>query len=149
MSEHLTLSDYVPHTGDMSLLDHIIDYGQGWLHASVLITEHSIFIEDQGVSATVGIEYLAQAVAAYSGSKPRALGEKPKLGFLLGIRRYESSIDYFPIGSRITLKVELEMEADNGLHVFQGRLIGNGFEASARLNVFQPADADEFLKGVL
>ncbi|MEI8649751.1 hypothetical protein P4S73_20700 [Paraglaciecola sp. Hal342] len=104
MSEHLTLSDYVPHTGDMSLLDHIIDYGQGWLHASVLITEHSIFIEDQGVSATVGIEYLAQAVAAYSGSKPRALGEKPKLGFLLGIRRYESSIDYFPIGSRITLK---------------------------------------------
>ncbi|MEI8649752.1 hypothetical protein P4S73_20705 [Paraglaciecola sp. Hal342] len=41
------------------------------------------------------------------------------------------------------------MEADNGLHVFQGRLIGNGFEASARLNVFQPADADEFLKGVL
>tara|TARA_R110000772_G_scaffold58136_2_gene131632 strand:- start:1721 stop:2170 length:450 start_codon:yes stop_codon:yes gene_type:complete len=149
MSEHLNLRDFVPHSGDMSLLDHVIDYGEGWLHASVLITEHSIFIEDRGVSATVGIEYLAQAVAAYSGSKMRRTGEKPKLGFLLGIRRYESSIDYFPIGSRITLEVELEMEADNGLHVFQGCLKGNGFEASARLNVFQPADADEFLNGVL
>ncbi|MDO6566962.1 hypothetical protein Q4561_07810 [Alteromonas sp. 1_MG-2023] len=146
--ENVNIDEFVPHSGKMSLLDEVVDYGDDWLKALVLIRPDSMFVEKQGVSAIVGIEYLAQAVAAYAGTKERKSGHKPKLGFLLGCRKYQSNVDYFPVGSVITVEVHLEMEAENGLNVFNTTLTGNGVEASAKLNVFQPTDAEAFLKGV-
>ncbi|GAC13139.1 ApeP family dehydratase [Aliiglaciecola lipolytica] len=148
MSEEFNLSEFVPHSGKMCLLDEIVDFGDGWLKAKVHIKPDSMFVEKQGVSAIIGIEYLAQAVAAYAGSKERKSGLKPKLGFLLGCRKYQSTTDYFPMGSILNIEVKLEMEADNGLNVFNAHLTGEGVQASAKLNVFQPADAEAFLKGV-
>jgi predicted hotdog family 3-hydroxylacyl-ACP dehydratase len=149
MDKEYTVAELVPHSGNMSLLDEIIDYGDEWLHARVRITEKSLFMDERGVPALVGIEYLAQTVAAYAGLQERNHGGKPKLGFLLGARKYQCSTDYFSIGDTLELHVELEMQADNGLNVFQCSLKGNNSEASARLNVFQPDDADEFLQGAL
>ncbi|MDO6695046.1 hypothetical protein Q4574_17240 [Aliiglaciecola sp. 3_MG-2023] len=145
--ETYNISEFVPHSGRMSLLDEVLEFGDGWLKARLQIKPESMFVEKQGVSAVVGIEYLAQGIAAYAGSKERQSGLKPKLGFLLGCRKYQSSVDYFPVGSALTIEVQLEMEADNGLNVFNAVLRGNGFEASAKLNVFQPDDAEAFLKG--
>ena len=149
MNKKYTVAELVPHSGAMSLLDEVIDYGDDWLHARVRITEKSLFLDERGVPALVGIEYLAQTVAAYAGLQERNHGGKPKLGFLLGARKYKCSTDYFSIGDTLDLQVELEMQADNGLNVFQCSLKSNNSEASTRLNVFQPDDADEFLQGAL
>lgn len=147
MKRKFKVEDLVPHSGRMCLLDEIIDYGDDWLHAKVRVTANSMFIETQGVPASVGIEYLAQTVAAYAGLQERVNGGKPKLGFLLGVRNYICSTDYFSIGDTLLLQVELEMQAENGLNVFNAILKGDGIDISARLNVFQPNDADEFLQG--
>jgi len=148
MTETFSVAELVPHSGKMSLLDEIVDLGEGWLRAAVHITEQSMFVEEQGVSAIIGIEYLAQGIAAYAGSQQRAKDQAPKLGFLLGVRSYQSSTDYFPIGAKLIIDVQLEMQADNGLNVFRCGLKGEGIAASARLNVFQPDNAEAFLQGV-
>jgi hypothetical protein len=38
------------------------------------------------------------------------------------------------------------MVAENGLHVFRGKLTALNVEATANLNVFQPDDASQFIK---
>jgi predicted hotdog family 3-hydroxylacyl-ACP dehydratase len=133
----------------MSLLDTILDYGDGWLQAEVHITPESTFADDQGVPAWIGMEYMAQAIAAYAGLQDRLKGEKPKIGLLLGSRKYLCTTDYFTFGQTLSLTVNLELEADNGLSVCKCVLKGQGVEASANLNVFKPANSEEFFREAL
>ena len=146
MKSEYSVAELVPHSGKMSLLDNIVEYRDGWLRAEVSITADSMFADEHGVPAWIGLEYMAQAVAAYSGWQERLKGGPPKLGFLLGTRKYLCSSDYFAIGTTLIITVQLEMEAANGLHVFQCVLQGRGVEASANLNVFQPDDPEKFLQ---
>jgi predicted hotdog family 3-hydroxylacyl-ACP dehydratase len=154
MNSEYSVEELVPHSGKMSLLDRITDYGDIWLQAEVDITVDAMFADEKGVPAWVGLEYLAQAIGAFAGLQERRSGGKPKIGFLLGSRKYQCSSDYFNLGDTLVLKVEEEMQGENGLSVFNGSLINtrdtqaiNYIEATARLNVFQPDDAEAFLKG--
>ena len=89
---------------------------------------------------------MAQAIAAYSGLKERLRGKPPKVGFLLGSRKYLCNAERFAIGQRLLVTVSPELEGTNGLNVFNAELQGEGIEASAVVNVFQPEDADQFLE---
>lgn len=140
------VSDLVPHSGKMSLLTRIVAYDADSLTAEVDIHTESLFITEQGVPAYIGIEYMAQAVAAYAGRKQKAAGGEPKLGFLLGTRRYSTNVEWFPKGRTLTVHVLSDMIADNGLHVFQATIEAGDISASANLNVFQPDDPNQFLK---
>jgi predicted hotdog family 3-hydroxylacyl-ACP dehydratase len=140
------VSELVPHSGKMSLLTRISDYGDDWLEAEVDIDASSMFVEEQGVPAWVGVEYMAQTVAAFAGLQEKALGQHPKLGFLLGTRRYNVNVEWFPLGVTLTIRVVREMVAENGLHVFQTMLEANQISAAASLNVFQPENAEQFIK---
>ena len=64
----------VPHAGSMSLLDEITGFGEEWLSAAVNITATSTFADEQGVPAWIGIEYMAQCIAAFSGVQERTEG---------------------------------------------------------------------------
>ncbi|RLA52690.1 MAG: hypothetical protein DRR42_06945 [Gammaproteobacteria bacterium] len=147
MRAKYSVEELLPHSGRMSLLGSIVGHGEDWLQAEVYITAASMFVDDRGVPAWVGLEFLAQGVAAFAGIKERQNGGKPKLGFLLGSRRYLCSTDYFLVGETLSIKVQEEVSADNGLCVFQGTLWGENVEASANLNVYQPDDAEKFMKG--
>ena len=144
-----SVAELVPHAGKMSLLSRIVDFGEGWLQAEVDIRRASMFADEVGVPSWVGLEYMAQAIAAYAGLQERLEGGTPKIGFLLGSRHYACSSDYFVIGQTLSVKVDLEFLAENGLNVFSCRLQGRDIVASANVNVFQPDDAEAFLKGSL
>lgn len=146
MNVEFSVDELVPHSGKMSLLDNIVAYGDGWLSAEVNISSSSMFAGENGVPAWIGMEYMAQAVAAYAGLQERKKGGLPKLGFLLGSRKYTCSTDYFSFGTTLSLRVQLDMEAANGLNVFQCELSGEGVEASANMNVYQPDNPDKFLQ---
>jgi predicted hotdog family 3-hydroxylacyl-ACP dehydratase len=143
-----SVDDLVPHSGKMSLLTSIVDYGEDWLQAEVVISPDSMFADDHGVPAWIGLEYMAQAVAAYAGLQERLNGGVPKIGFLLGSRKYLCNTDHFSMGQILLLKVYPEMRVDNGLNVFNCELTGQGVTASAAVNVFQPDDAEKFLMGM-
>ncbi len=140
------VTELVPHAGRMSLLSRIVEYDEDWLLAEIDVNRESMFADDRGVPAWVGLEYMAQAIAAYAGLQERIQGGVPKIGFLLGSRNYSSSGDYFAHGHTFQVRVVLDMVADNGLNVFNCELEGNGTRATAMVNVFQPDDAEKFLE---
>lgn len=143
------VTDLVPHSGTMSLLSRIVDHGDGWLRAEVEISPDSMFAEESGVPAWIGLEFMAQTIAAYAGLQERLVGKAPKIGFLLGTRNYSSSADCFATGETLTVRAEIEMVAENGLNVFNCEIRGKNVQAQAVVNVFQPDDADKFLAEAL
>ena len=141
-----SIEDVVPHAGTMSLLDDIVDTGKETLLARVNLNPDTLFAESKGVPAWIGIEYMAQAVAAYAGVQARDHGDPVRIGFLVGSRRYLCSHSYFPLGESLEVSVHKELQADNGLGVFHCAIRCGEVTASASLNVFQPEDAEEFLQ---
>lgn len=142
------ISHIVPHAGAMSLLDRAVAGGDDWLAAEVDIREGGLFFDGRGVGGWVGVEYMAQAVAAWAGWQARQRGEAPKVGFLLGTRRYDCARPCFLPGETLRVTVKREFQADNGLGQFDCRIeIGEDVVATAALTVFEPQDAESFLKG--
>jgi predicted hotdog family 3-hydroxylacyl-ACP dehydratase len=138
----------VPHAGTMVLLDRVIAVDENGLSAEVTIRPDSLFCGPDGVGAWVGIEYMAQAIAAHEGHAARLRGEAVKIGFLLGSRRYECTRPTFSIGSVLRVDVSCLLLADNGLGSFACRISDkDGEVATATVSVFQPANVNEFLNG--
>lgn len=138
----------VPHAGPMVLLDRVISVDQDNLCAEVTIRADSQFCGPEGVGAWVGIEYMAQAIAAHAGHTALLRGESVKIGFLLGSRRYECARSVFAIGSVLRVYVERLLLAENGLGSFACRIEdAGGVAATATVSVFLPANTEEFLNG--
>ena len=137
----------VPHSGPMVLLDQVLSADETHLCAAVTIRRDSLFSGPDGVGAWVGIEYMAQAVAAQAGYAAQQRGEPIKIGFLLGARRFECKRPVFAPGSVLHVRAEQVLRGDNGLASFactiseQQEII-----ASATVTVFQPANVNEFLQ---
>ena len=127
----------IPHSGDMVLLDRIIDYDDQGLTAELVVRGDGLLGGDESVPAWAGIEYMAQTIAAYAGMMARQADEPIRLGFLLGTRRYNSNVAAFKVGSTLTIWVKKIMQ-DNGLGVFDCRIQGEDVELTATLNVYQP-----------
>ena len=77
----------VPHGGAMSLLGRLLSTEGESLVAEVAIGPDSMFCTNGSVGAWVGVEYMAQAVAAHAGYAAGLRGEPVRVGFLLGARR--------------------------------------------------------------
>ena len=131
------VAELIPHTGDMVLLDRVVDYDDQGLTAELAVRGDGLLGDEQTVPAWAGIEYMAQTVAAYVGMKARQADEPIRMGFLLGTRRYNSNVAAFKVGSKLTIRVEKIIQ-DDGLGVFECRIEGAGVEVTANLNVYQP-----------
>ncbi|MCK5190126.1 MAG: hotdog family protein [Methylococcales bacterium] len=137
----MNISDLLPHDGNMVLLDRVLEYDQESLVAEVVVRDDGLFGDGQTIPAWIGIEYMAQTVAAHGGMMCHLAGKPINLGFLLGTRRYTSNISDFIVGTRLTVKVHRLIE-DQGLGVFVCQISGNGCDISAKLNVYQPDKAE-------
>jgi predicted hotdog family 3-hydroxylacyl-ACP dehydratase len=139
--------ELLPHSRSMVLVDEALDVGEGWVTSSVRIAEDSLFYElGQGVPAWVGAEYMAQTVGLYAGYRAKQTGEDIKIGLWLGSRRYISEVPFFKLGSNLQIRVDEEWQ-DSQMGVFNCVIEDKVVLASARLNVYQPQEADAFLKG--
>jgi predicted hotdog family 3-hydroxylacyl-ACP dehydratase len=149
----MTLPDVrelVPHAGPMVLLDRVVSAGDDTLCAEVAIGPQTLFCDGVGVGAWVGIEYMAQAVAAFAGYEARQRGEPVRVGFLLGSRRYECTRPEFAIGSKLHVHVQRTLQGENGLGAFECRIEDESETgvalATATVTVFQPNNVNEFLR---
>ena len=154
MTTHSSLNDgpwpphemdaWVPHRGPLSLLDTVARCDELSVEALVRVPAAGLFGDDDGVPAWVGIEYMAQAVAAWSGARARSAGGSPKIGYLLGSRRYEAAVPVFPVGAGLRELAQCELMAENGLGMFDCRIELDGrVVASGRLSVFQAPENQE------
>lgn len=133
----IDVADLIPHSGSMVLLDRIVDYDDQGLTAELVVRADGLLGDDESVPAWAGIEYMAQAIAAFAGMMATQAGEPIRLGFLLGTRRYHSNVAAFKVGASLTIRVEKIMQDDN-LGVFDCRIQGTDVEVTANLNVYQP-----------
>lgn len=140
----------VPHADPMVLLDRVVSFAGENLCAEVTIRPDSLFCGAEGVGAWVGIEYMAQAIAAHAGYEQQLHGLPVKIGFLLGSRRYDASCNAFAVGSVLQVYVHRVLLSENGLGSYECRIEAAGqLLATATVTVFQPVNVDGFLDGKL
>jgi predicted hotdog family 3-hydroxylacyl-ACP dehydratase len=140
------LAELLPHAGDMILIDSITSFDDEQIHTTLTVRPEGLFnLPDGSLPAWVGIELMAQSVAAFAGCHARQQGNPVELGFLLGTRKFECNVDAFPAGSELTIHGIRSLEDDNGMGVFECHISAPGIEATARLNVFRPPQAADYL----
>ena len=137
--KNIPVRELLPHDPPMVLLDRVLSYTESELVAEVNIRPDSILCEADGVPGWVGIEYMAQAVAAHAGYQGRLAGEPPRIGYLLGTRSYKSSLSVFPVGKTLTVTIE-SLFVEMALGAFACRIELDGPVATAKINVYQPTD---------
>ena len=130
----------VPHSARMLLLDTVVEGDENSLVATARVREDSPFARDGVIGAWVGIEYMAQAIAAFEGCRARERGDAPKVGFLIGSRHYACSAPAFAVGTVLRVEIKREYE-EGGLGLFDGTITGDGVTAAASLSVYQPDNA--------
>ena len=140
------LAQLLPHAGDMILIDQVLAFDQEQIHTRLTVRAGGLFNrEDGSLPAWVGVELMAQSVAAYAGCRARVQGDPVELGFLLGTRKFECNVEHFPLGAELHIHALRSLEDDNGMGVFECHLTGPCIHATARLNVFRPPQADHYL----
>ena len=98
------VADVVPHKPPMLLLDRVLSYETDRVTCEVRIGPETPFLEDGLVPAVVGIEYMAQTVAAYAGLTAREQGKDAKIGFLLGCRDLTLGTEGFAVGDLLVVE---------------------------------------------
>ena len=140
---------WVPQRGAMRLLERIVEVDEERAVAQARVPADGLFTREGEVPAWVGIEYMAQTISAWAAGRARrnGSGDEPRMGLLLGSRRYTAHRAAFPAGALLRIEARCELIGDNGLGLFDCRIDMDGAPvASARVSVFEPDDAIAFLK---
>lgn len=142
------VAELLPQSQSMVLLDRVLEIGESHIVVELSVRDDDLFSKpDHTVPAWVGLEYMAQSIAAYSGYNRKLRGEAIGLGFLLGTRHYQCSVGSFPCGVSLKVRAEKIIEAANDMSVFDCTIQGDNISASANLNVLLPQDSKKFLAG--
>ena len=141
------IAELLPHAGDMILIDEVLSFDAENIETRLCVRPGGLFNQADGsLPAWVGIELMAQSVAAYAGCQARQAGRPVQLGFLLGTRNFRCDVERFPAGSELRIRALRSLQDDNGMGVFECHLEGPGIHADARLNVFCPPQIDRYLQ---
>ncbi len=146
-SLNAAVAAYVPHRGTMSLLSRVIEVTEEQAIAEIDVPLDGLFVRDGSVPAWVGVEYMAQTISAWSGGRAMREGMAPRVGFLLGCRRYQTTCSSFACGTVLRIEARQEFVSDAGLGMFDCRILRDGTVlATARVSVFEPEDGADYLK---
>lgn len=142
------LARLLPHRAPMILIDEACGMEGDSFMAKVHISRTSPFFKEAGVPGWVGLEYMAQTVAAYSGALGLASGSQIKVGMLLGTREYHAEVPFFPEGQELEVLVRIDIFQENGVSSMdcqirnpQGRIL-----AKAQVNVIDIPDIQNFFR---
>lgn len=147
-SAYPSLLDLLPHRPPMILLTRIITHEAMRTICAVDITESAAFLTgERVVPSWVGIEYMAQCVAAHAGLVGRTRGEEVRLGLLIGARRVDLHTEGFPVGQSVIVTA-VHIWGDQDLASFTCALsdASTGLSlADATLSVYSPPNAAAML----
>jgi predicted hotdog family 3-hydroxylacyl-ACP dehydratase len=91
------VEDLVPHARPMRLLARVLQHDASSTTCEVELGHQSLFRgEDGRIPCWVGLEYMAQCVAAHAGLEARSQGVAPRVGFVMGSRRLRFHRPFHP-----------------------------------------------------
>jgi predicted hotdog family 3-hydroxylacyl-ACP dehydratase len=136
------IEQVIPHRGAMRWVERVLDWDEQRIVVGLTVPLDGPFHEAGGVPAWVGLEYMAQAIGAWSGCRARHRGGQPRIGFLLGTRRYHAEVGHFAPGAALRVEARCELADGNGLGMFACCVMeGEQVLASANVSVYEPDDA--------
>ena len=138
MDATVPIAELLPHGPEMTLIERLVEYSPQRSVATVTVRRDSPFFEDSGVPSWVGIEYMAQTIAAHAGYEARLRGQAPAIGFLLGTRSYRSEVGAFALDATLTISVH-PLFADPKFGGFQCSIAAERLLATAVVNIYRPA----------
>jgi len=139
----------LPHRRRLKLVDTVLDYGREHLKVALTVRDEAPFGDGAGgVPAYLGLEYMAQAICAFSGLELNAAGETPKIGLLLGTRCYRAHTPRFLAGQTLEVFVQRVMGGAGEVWVFDGRItdVDQNLFAEAQVKAYRPDDIRGFLR---
>lgn len=139
LSKNLSAVDFIPHEKPMVFIDHVVEIGDNFAIAELLIRPDLMFCEEQGLPTWSSIELMAQTVSLYAGSQGEKLGQPPKIGFLLGTRKLHLPVPYFNMGETVTIRAEKQY-LHEGLGQFACEIYYQNHTISAVLSVYEPEE---------
>jgi predicted hotdog family 3-hydroxylacyl-ACP dehydratase len=138
---HPDVGELVPHEPPMLLIDRVHSHSDDLTVCVVEVKADSLFtVEREGrreVPAVVGIEYMAQTVAAYAGLAAGKEGRAPRIGFLIGCRELRLEVDAFAAGDVLLVEAR-RVWGQSDLGSFVCKITRDGVTlASGTLTVYQ------------
>ncbi len=145
------IEDILPHRGTMLLLDRVLDFDAETANAEYVPRRDTWYADEQGnMPAWIGVELMAQTIAAHVGLLKRSDGEAQKKGALLGTRRYSSTQPAFAADRPLRIQSKMIYRDTSGLGAYECSITNDAVEiARATLKVFEPEDFQTFLQASL
>ncbi len=129
----------IPHGLGMRLITGVKQPTEKGLEAETTVSERWPLSRDGRVSSLLGIELVAQAVAALSTYR-RGEGARPRIGLLVGIKEAKFSCSDIPLRTRVTVRIE-ELYHIGAYAVFRGEVsAGKELICSTILQVAEPEE---------
>ncbi len=124
----------------MLLINSIVELSAKRAETLVLIDSDTPFFDGQGVPAWIGLEYMGQTSALIAGYQEREGLCEPQLGFLMGSRKYQTSVQQFSEGRVLRVSCDEGALVGTSLANFNCRIADADSEqelANASLSVFR------------
>jgi predicted hotdog family 3-hydroxylacyl-ACP dehydratase len=139
----------LPHRGTMLLLDEVLALSEAHAQVASHASIQSWYATETGaMPAWIGIELMAQAVAAHVGWCKMEKALPTAQGVLLGTRRYQADVSEF--AGPLVIEAKLVLMGDDGMGAYECT-IASPMQclASAIVKVFEPKNFQEFLRAQL
>jgi predicted hotdog family 3-hydroxylacyl-ACP dehydratase len=124
---------YTPHQGFMLFIDRLEEYSieSVSLRSTVAVTETSMLYDPETglVPIWAGFEYMAQSIGLLAGLNAVEHGDKPNIGFIMGIRNFQAFSPGFRPGDNVEVNVR-QIFRDGDVAVFEGKALVDGREAA-------------------
>lgn len=138
-AEFPPVAELLPHAGEMVFLSEVLEHGETGTVCSVEVGAGPFIEQDGRVGAWIGIEYMAQCIAAHGTLMALASKETPRIGLLLGSRRIRMHSGHFVTGQQLVARATPVWGGREGLVAFECSLEcanTRALLAEGRLNCF-------------
>lgn len=134
----LSVEKLLPQSETMRLIDRVIKVTDDTALCEMQVRKDNIFFDADinGIYVWIGIELMAQTVAAFAGY--RNITDAPKIGLLLSARQFSHTKPVFLLGETLTIQAN-QVYMEDVVAVFETKIFCDGeCVASAKLNAYQP-----------
>jgi predicted hotdog family 3-hydroxylacyl-ACP dehydratase len=139
----------IPHRGTMLLVDALTSCSDDTLTARAIVRSDAWYADEHGaMPAWIGIELMAQGVAAHVSLIAMRAGGQARPGVLLGTRSYQARVSAFPRDAQLVIGVREVLRSEEGHGAYECTIEHDGERyADAVIKVFQPHDFQTFIEG--
>jgi predicted hotdog family 3-hydroxylacyl-ACP dehydratase len=143
------IEDLLPHRGTMRLIDRVSACAGDTLTAHATVSGNAWYADEHGaMPAWIGIELMAQAIAAHIALTALRAGGRARPGVLLGSRSYQALTPSFARAAQLRIDVRELLRGDAGHSAYECTIDHDGTRcAQAVIKAFQPPDFQTFIEG--